>query len=463
MQTTPTSVQHVSFAIGPFEMHVIAETPKPMLGFCLPGDLDLVRNSTAFLPRAMAFYSTEFGSYPFAEFKTVFISNARTLCSTAATMCVASVDLLYPPTVIDQGIETRQVLSLALVQQWVGINIIQRALSDTWIINGLALYLNSLFLRHLLGGNEYRFRLKKDIERCVRLDRGGHWPICMPGSVEPPDISFINLKAPLVLHILDRHMAKAGTSLGLSRILPRLFLAALSDELPGNLLSTQFFFKTCRKVSGIDLQTFQDQWVFGSGCPHFRLRTNFIRKKFTVELHVNEVIPAEASTKRPTPFFDGSLTVRIHEADGAPFEHVVDIKSAQKIFNLPFNTKYKRTRRSGHLAARFRKLQADLAIEDEAEEQVRDTDRAETFVYLPWEDEGEREQWKVADWTDEQAEMMLGEGGGYEWIRIDPDCEWLASFEFTEKPWYWISQLQSDRDVVAQLEVGPSLKSADNR
>lgn len=48
---------------------------------------------------------------------------------------------------------------------------------------------------------------------------------------------------------------------------------------------------------------------------------------------------------------------------------------------------------------------------------------------------------------------MLGEGGGYEWIRVDPECEWIAIFEFVERPWYWISQLQGDRDVVAQIEA----------
>jgi transcription initiation factor TFIID subunit 2 len=397
----------------------------------------------------MQFYSTEFGSYPFAEFKAVFVRDARSLASTSATMSILSADLLYPPDIIDQALITRQTLSLTLAQQWIGINVIQRTLSDTWLIHGLALYLNSLFLRNVLGNNEYRFRLKKDIERCVHLDQGDKWPICMPGSLDTPDIPFINLKAPLVLHILDRHLTKAGTSLGLSRVIPRIFLAALSDELTGNTLSTQFFFKTCRKVSGLDLQPFQDQWVLGSGCPIFRLYTNFIRKKFTVELYLTQVI--RAANKRATTLFEGGLTVRIHEADGAPFEHVVDIKSMQKTYNLPFNTKYKRTRRSGHIAARFRKLQQDLAAEDDQEETQPKT--AEAFAYTPWDEEEERKRWRVAEWSDEQVEVMMGEGGGYEWIRIDPDCEWLASFEFSEKPWYWISQLQSDRDVAAQLEA----------
>jgi len=357
--------------------------------------------------------------------------------------------------VIDQAFDTRQTLALSLIQQWVGINIIQRNLADTWIIHGLALYITAQFIRHLLGNNEYRFRLKKDIDKCARLDQGDQWPICVPGILDPPDIAFINLKSPLVLHILDRHLAKAGTSLGLSRIIPRIFLSALSDELTGNTLSTQSFFRTCRKISNMDLTSFQDQWVYGSGCPHIKIQTKFVRKKFMIEFAVEQQRPAHNSDKRPTQLFEGSLTVRIHEADGAPFEHLVEVKQDFKIHPLPFNTKYKRTRRSGHIAARFNKLQADLEETNEApdEAQLQDIDRSEVFAYPPWDDEIIAAEWRVADWNERQATEMMGESGGYEWMRVDPEIEWIASFEILEKEWYWQSQLRGERDVIAQLEV----------
>lgn len=479
LQTSPASVQHMSFAAGPFEMHQVpaiagTENHKPMLGFCLPGQLEELENSTAFLSRAMSFYHTEFGSYPYTAFKMVFVSNPRATSSVGVTMGVFSSDMLYPSNILDQAIDTRQILSLALIQQWVGVNIIQRTLADTWLIVGLGLYIHGLFIRHLLGNNEYRFRLKKDIDRCVHMDDGDQLPLCQPGAIDPPSaagVAFMSLKAPLVLHVLDRFIAKAGTSLGLSRVIPKIFLASLSDELSGNMLSTGYFFRLCRKISGMDMLAFQDQWIYGSGCPTLTIKTNFIRKKFLVEFNVTQQQPAlqavEAldfksrekvmAQKRPTTFFDGSLTVRIHEADGAPFEHLVDIKATMKTFPLPFNTKYKRTRRSGHVAARFSKLQDVLAQaedNDAAEaEQLRDADRGEIFAYPPWDDEMERQAWRVYDWSEEEAQAMLGEGGGYEWIRVDPDCEWLAKFDIQEKPWFWISQLQGDRDVVAQLQV----------
>ncbi|OJT02139.1 hypothetical protein TRAPUB_13665 [Trametes pubescens] len=61
------------------------------------------------------------------------------------------------------------------------------------------------------------------MDRVIELDHGSMPPICRPQTLEPPDaanLPFINLKAPLVLHSLDRRAGKSGTSIGLSRVLP---------------------------------------------------------------------------------------------------------------------------------------------------------------------------------------------------------------------------------------------------
>ncbi len=44
-------------------------------------------------------------------------------------------------------------------------------------------------------------------------------------------------------------------------------------------------------------------------------------------------------------------------------------------------------------------------------------------------------------------------GATYEWIRMDADFEWIAKIKFEQPDFMWVSQLQRDRDVVAQLEV----------
>lgn len=474
-QAVAISVQQIGFAAGPFLMQsltaqsrntvpstapAIEETGQPqMFAFCLPGREAEMHNSVAFTRQAMDFYGREFGSYPFSSYKMVFVDEPIVDSHSTSTLTVCSADLLHPRNVIDQAMETRQVLSHAIAFQWVGINIIQKTWSDTWLINGLSLYITGLFLRKLMGNNEYRFRLKKDCDRLCAWDIGMP-PVYQVGMTEPPDatlLPFINLKAPLVLHILDRRLCKVGASLGLGRVIPKVFLQAITGEMSNNALSTHSFLRTCRKVSGVDLKSFADQWIYASGCPKLICTAHFNRKKLLIEMHVRQESPAaqfaaarpeEAINSNPVKLFEGQMTVRIHEADGTPYEHVLDIKGPAKRYEVPFNTKYKRVRRN---TKRFQARQAAAAAAAEG-----DQDAVEAIGMIDlgfglglWEDEQERERWKVADWTEEDEAMMAS--APYEWIRLDADFEWIAQIYFDQPDYMWISQLQRDRDVVAQL------------
>ncbi|EPQ30343.1 uncharacterized protein PFL1_01869 [Pseudozyma flocculosa PF-1] len=478
-QPVPTSVQHVGFAAGPFQMiridsighqaggsgapqpaTAIEEAGQPeMLAFCLPGREDELRNSVGFTRQAMDFFARGFGSYPFGSFRLVMVDEPPQDCTPLSMLAICSSDLLHPPSVIDQALENRQILSHAIAFQWVGINIVQATWADTWLINGLGLYITGLFIRKLLGNNEYRFRLKKDCDRVCAWDVGMP-PLYMAGAWEPPDaatLPFINLKAPLVLHILDRRLCKMGASLGLGRVIPKVFLQAMTGEMTNNALSTQNFLRVCRKVSGADLRQFTEQWIRGSGCPRFFCSANFNRKKLLIEMHIRQETPAaqyaaarpeDALASNPVPLFEGQLTVRIHEADGTPYEHVLDVKGPAKRYEVPFNTKYKRVRRN---TKRFQARQAAAAAAAQG-----DQDAAEAIGLIDlgfglgmWEDERAREEWRVADWTEDDEEKMAS--APYEWIRMDADFEWLASIHFEQPDYMWVSQLQRDRDVVAQV------------
>ncbi len=150
------------------------------------------------------------------------------------------------------------------------------------------------------------------------------------------------------------------------------------------------------------------------------------------------------------------MTIRIHEADGTPYEHVLDIRSPFKRYEVPFNTKYKRVRRNTkRYLARQAAAQAAAEGDAEAAEAMGMIDMG--FGLEIWEKEKERENWKVADWTEDDEQVMSG--ATYEWIRMDADFEWIATIEFTQPDFMWVSQLQRDRDVVAQLEVAHTISS----
>lgn len=495
-QSIPTSVQHLAWAVCPFVVSDLTpnrltlnrspsqeQDPEPteafdptrpeplpeedssnqikLHAFSLPNRTVEMHHTTQFMPHALTFLTQEYGSYPYSSYKLVFLdmfSATHSLGSVfnSATLSLCPSDLLYQSDTIDQVYESKSVLVHSLASQWIGVNIIPKSPSDTWLINGLSLYITGIYLKRLWGLNEYRYRIKKDMQRCVQLDVNKP-PICQPGLPDLVDtevIGFVNLKASLVLYILDRHLRRSGggTSLGLSRVIPKIFLSAISGEMRDSRLSTNNFLRTCRKLSGNDMKSWADQWIYASGCPTFEITTQFNRKKMVVELTMKQVNRCklhyedlhtsweEKCNLKPLDRFEGQMSIRIHESDGIPYEHVLEIKEPLKRYELPINTKYKRTR----------KTSKRYVLNHQPTETDEDVD--ERFTYKLWDrSKDERLRWRVEDWTEEEDQLISQ--SVFEWIRLDVEGEWICDFDLEMKEYMWIEQLQRDKDVVAQMEV----------
>jgi transcription initiation factor TFIID subunit 2 len=138
------------------------------------------------------------------------------------------------------------------------------------------------------------------------------------------------------------------------------------------------------------------------------------------------------------------MTIRIHEADGTPYEHIVEIQGISTKFEIPYNTKYKRLKRS-----RRQKERAAAAAGVDMS-----TDQEDVLLYClgdVLQSEEEVSGWRLSDWSKEDEAKMDQES--FEWIRMDADFEWICSMYFPMPSYMYVSQLQQDRDVVAQYEV----------
>src|SRR5437667_6989231 len=139
------------------------------------------------------------------------------------------------------------------------------------------------------------------------------------------------------------------------------------------------------------------------------------------------------------------MTIRIHEADGTPYEHIVDIKDTMTGLDIPYNTKYKRLKRSRRQKERAAAA-AGIDISADAQDDV--------LLYClgdVLQSEEEVRDWRLADWSKEDEDRMSQES--YEWIRMDADFEWICKLQINMPSYMFQSQLQQDRDVVAQYEV----------
>ncbi|OAA62259.1 transcription initiation factor [Cordyceps fumosorosea ARSEF 2679] len=477
------SVQKLGFAVGPFEHIDLSsefrtEEDEVKLGmsalkihaYCLPGRGDWVRHTSAALTMAADFLTYTFARYPFSNFKLCFVDDLVDDTVSLHSLAFASNRLLYPEDVIDTEIEVTRQLVLTLTSQWIGINMIPNARSDLWLVVGMAYYMTDLFMKRICGNNEYRFRMKTMSDKLTELDVGRPSIFDLGANLhlDGGEMNFMTLKSPLVFFILDKRMNKASGGHGLTRVLQKLLTRAqIEGSDKSSILDTEKFKTLCEKGSRYRLETFWNQWVYGSGCPRFDVKARFNKKRLCVELTLSQVQLHKA--KKPQlekddflreikerraevplgdiqPLFTGPMTVRIHEADGTPYEHILEIREdatrATK-FEIPYNTKYKRLKRTRRMKEKHVGQNLEIAENND-----------DALLYClgdVLQSPEDQRDWELIDWDPETERKMDQES--YEWIRLDADFEWASDMTRTLEPYMYVSQLQQDRDVVAQQDA----------
>lgn len=481
-----SAAQHIAFAIGPFEHIQLwsefrTEEADEKLGanaakihaYCLPGRADEVLHTCGPVVMAADVFAPEFGRYPFESYKMCFVDDMVADTAAATSMSLCSTRLLYPRDIIDPEIEVTRKLVHALACQYFGVHVVPNQRSDSWLIVGIQWFMTDLFMRCLCGNNWYRFHLKTlsdklvetDVHRPSLHDLGEHLHI---GDFE---LDFMTLKAPLVLYILDQRMSKIPGSSGLARVISQIVSTAnINATISNTSLSDADFRKACEKKSQYRPDELWEQWVHGAGCPKLLIKQRFNKKNLNVDISIAQTQGKGSGPKTITKedflkelleevhevwagtvprLFTGPFTVRIHEADGTPYEHYLAITDKDKVattLQIAYNTKYKRMKRTKKATA----AAANNAATDRHDIQEDDIvyfNMLGDVLMTP----KDVENWGLQDWSESVQYAMDQES--YEWIRLDCNFEWLCEM-VTDMPGYmYLAQLQQDRDVVAHQDA----------
>jgi transcription initiation factor TFIID subunit 2 len=239
----------------------------------------------------MDFFSLTYGSYPFSNYKVCFVDDLSSDIIDIGSLSICSNRILFPDDIIEPLDRVTRQLVHALASQWMGINIVPKEPADMWVVVGISYFMTDVFMKKLCGNNDFRFRQKQASDRIVELDvaRPSLYDTGAIVSLDPLELDFMELKAPLVLFILDRRLTKASGSSGLSRIISRIFLNAKVGDLASSAVYTAYFMKTCEKLGHAKLDVFFAQWIYGAGCPRFRVTQRFNKKKLVVEMLIQQV------------------------------------------------------------------------------------------------------------------------------------------------------------------------------
>ncbi|EPE10295.1 tata-binding protein associated factor taf2 [Ophiostoma piceae UAMH 11346] len=487
------AASHIGFAVGPFE-HVdlftgfrteeddekLGASALKIHGYCLPGRQLEVQNTCVSLTTAADEFAMTYGRYPYDSFKLCFVDDMVSETTPLLSFSLCSTRLLFPDNIIERDFDVTRKLVHSLAYQYFGSYIVPNQRTEMWLTVGIAYYMTDLFLSKLCGNNDYRYRMKEMSDLLAEEDRGrpslhdlGTYTYL--GDFE---MEFMALKAPLVLFILDKRLTKAAgsASASLARVISKIISKANTSGWGDNnneIISSESFRRVCEKTSQYQLEQFWNQWVLGAGCPWLSIKQRFNRKRLCVEIGIHQTQETVFSKPRPMRhgdfwrelvekrhgtysrkvqrLFTGPMTIRIHEANGTPYEHIVEIREDAAFtggakFDIPYNTKYKRLKRN----RKNRERAAAAAANNEG-----NVEGGEDAILFSLGDKldtpDDMASWGLIDWNEQDEKNMDQES--YEWIRIDSDFEWLCRMNTNMPAWMYLSQLQQDRDIVAQQDT----------
>ena len=471
------SAQQIGFAIGPFERvnlsalrdaqeeEQLGQNAVELAGYCLPGRNEEMRNTTLVTAYAMDSIVNKYLSCPFSSYSMCFVEDAEMDTAIFAGLTICSSRILYPAQVIDPTQEVTRKLVHAITSQWFGINIVAQTLNDTWAIVGIAHFMADMFMKDLCGNNEYRYRMRRLSDQICESDRDrpSIYELGALLHVDPSEYEFLSLKAPVVLFILDRRIAKVTGTSKLPGVIGKILTKSRIGDLEKNLLSTELFQRTCERFYHAKIDDFMNQWVKGAGCPSFQVSQKWNKKKFVIEMIVTQKqgepgperdLEADTFMRESREefrdvyaaglqqVFTGPMTIRIHEANGTPYEHIVELKDVKTAFEIPYNTKYARVSKRG-------KKKKPLAGTETGD---IDTDAVIYSLGDILQSDEEVRDWKLVDFMDTD-ETLANRESPYEWIRADADFEWIAQTRIMMPGYMATSMLQQDRDVVAQYDA----------
>jgi transcription initiation factor TFIID subunit 2 len=218
---------------------------------------------------------------------------------------------------------------------------------DFWICTGLQGYLSDYCIRYLLGNNEFLYNLKEDKDYVVKND-----------VLEPPLFytlrkeidyysDFFKRKSKMVFHCMEAHLSTAFLQKIAEEILdikknrreseffshkedlaksPKM--PAIQSEIACKCFTSRFI-KIVKDVTGKDLKTFFDFYVFKPGLLKIKLGVQISKKKNMVKI---------IASQTPTSLLQGcnrkytnNISLKSVEIEGT-FDHTVTIDGDNTFF-----------------------------------------------------------------------------------------------------------------------------------
>lgn len=265
--STSTFAKNISFVIGKFEKHEISSSTSMILPKYL--DHSEIKNCIISSQRTLFSFLNIEQNYPmdfvftFLDFKAV--SKSLVIIPFASFPC---------KTEIAQNFNFRSQLGMFYGYQF--ISNIEFKQEDLWIKQGIIGYIESFVLKLIFGTNEFIYRLKKDMEYIVSVDKF-HLPLYSRNrSLDSYDSKYVKCKSKLLFQVLEN----LTNSTSIKKILKTLF--SLQS------ITTESFINIVKESTGRDLSN--EKLIFRNVCSTYTGEIQIDQKKNAVKVTFNAPI-----------------------------------------------------------------------------------------------------------------------------------------------------------------------------
>ena len=242
--TTPMASYLATVNIGMFQV-VTEEGPSglPIRNYFSAENLAEATAATSMTSDMIAYYSDKFGPYPFEAYGILVIPQDIGFALEDQTLSIFGQDMLDELTVAHE-----------LSHQWFGDSITLKAWEDIWLNEGFATYAEALWIEHT-EGKESADQYMRDIYDQITADQ-----LTAPGTPRVEELfgESVYYRGGWILHALRTQVGDET----FFKILHEYYA-----RYAGKSAGTEDFIAVAGEISGQDLKSFFDDWLFGDQIP----------------------------------------------------------------------------------------------------------------------------------------------------------------------------------------------------
>lgn len=272
VETNPLPAYLVSVVIGKFSKIEISHNTVS-LGYYWPEDIQKDNAMLTFseTPRMIGFFEKYFDTkYPFHKYTQVAVDNfefggMENLSCTTFTRRV----LHDEKTSLDYK---NDILLIAheLAHQWFGDLVTCKGWPHIWLNEGFATYCESLYLENSKGIDEFHYSLIEATD--IYFEEANEYyvrPIVTNVYKHPDELFDAHAyeKAGFILHMIRCLVGETNFQKSIKQYLSRF---------QNSTATTSDLIQTIEGVSGVQLQTFFDQWIYRKGHPEIEIEYSLV-------------------------------------------------------------------------------------------------------------------------------------------------------------------------------------------